>query len=82
MSVGWVANCRRSTYSFDLAFKYHITEGLNSITPQVNAGPLAYAQAFLDKSVLTSHPHKHIEKLQQVYRSVVIEKKGILNINR
>ena len=38
--------------------------------PQVNAGPLAYAQAFLDKSVMTSHPHKHIEKLQQVYRSV------------
>ena len=36
----------------------------------MNAGPLAYAQAFLDKSVLASHPHKHIEKLQQVYRSV------------
>ena len=40
------------------------------VIPQVNAGPLAYAQGFLDKSVLASHPHKHIEKLQQVYRSV------------
>lgn len=39
-----------------------------SVSVQVNAGPLAYAQSFLDKSVLTSHPHKHIEKLQQVYR--------------
>ena len=40
------------------------------VNPQVNAGPLAYAQAFLDKSVMASHPHKHIEKLQQVYRCV------------
>ena len=41
------------------------------IVSQVNAGPLAYAQAFLDKSVMASHPHKHIEKLQQVYRCVI-----------
>lgn len=38
---------------------------------QVNAGPLAYAHAFLDKSVLASHPHKHIEMLQQVYREFI-----------
>lgn len=42
-----------------------------SVSVQVNAGPLAYAQAFLDKSVLTLHPHKHIEKLQQVYREFI-----------
>ena len=37
----------------------------------MNAGPLAYAHAFLDKSVLASHPHKHIEMLQQVYREFI-----------
>lgn len=42
-----------------------------SISVQVNAGPLAYAHAFLDKSVLASHPHKHIEMLQQVYREFI-----------
>ncbi|XP_073255433.1 dedicator of cytokinesis protein 11-like [Porites lutea] len=42
-----------------------------SVSVQVNAGPLAYAQAFLDKSVMASHPHKHIEKLQQVYREFI-----------
>ncbi|XP_048588509.1 dedicator of cytokinesis protein 9 isoform X4 [Nematostella vectensis] len=39
-----------------------------SVSVQVNAGPLAYAQAFLDKTVCHKHPGKHIERLQNVYR--------------
>ena len=56
----------RITFSCVLDFKRCI-----DLFSQVNAGPLAYAQAFLDKSVLTLHPHKHIEKLQQVYREFI-----------
>ncbi|XP_078379462.1 dedicator of cytokinesis protein 11-like isoform X4 [Oculina patagonica] len=52
-----------------------------SVSVQVNAGPLAYAQAFLDKSVLPSHPHKHIEKLQQVYREFIACCGKALDIN-
>ncbi|XP_048588503.1 dedicator of cytokinesis protein 9-like [Nematostella vectensis] len=39
-----------------------------SVSIQVNAGPQAYAQAFLDKTVCHKHPGKHIERLQNVYR--------------
>ncbi|XP_074634034.1 dedicator of cytokinesis protein 9-like isoform X3 [Acropora palmata] len=52
-----------------------------SVSVQVNAGPLAYAQGFLDKSVLASHPHKHIEKLQQVYRDFIACCGKALDIN-
>ena len=69
--AGWrktLLGCRRPSFSITLLHITLLKYQLDSMTLQVNAGPLAYAQAFLDKSVLTTHPHKHIEKLQQVYR--------------
>ncbi|KXJ26177.1 Dedicator of cytokinesis protein 9 [Exaiptasia diaphana] len=38
---------------------------------KVNAGPLAYAQTFLDRTVVHKYPVKHIEKLQQVYKEFI-----------
>lgn len=40
------------------------------ISFQVNAGPLAYAETFLDESVVNNYMTKHIEALQQTYRWV------------
>ncbi|XP_068734853.1 dedicator of cytokinesis protein 9-like [Montipora capricornis] len=54
-----------------LAVEKQVAEKSTALVSHVNAGPLAYAQGFLDKSVLASHPHKHIEKLQQVYREFI-----------
>lgn len=39
---------------------------------QVNAGPLAYAQTFLDSSVIKDYVTKHVEALQATYRFVVV----------
>ena len=39
---------------------------------KVNAGPLAYAETFLDQEVVKNYMNKHIEALQQTYRFVKI----------
>ena len=39
---------------------------------QVNAGPLAYAQAFLDKSKVLSLPPDSVDTLKDVFRYVII----------
>ena len=38
----------------------------------MNAGPLAYAQTFLDSSVVKDYVTKHVEALQATYRYVVV----------
>jgi hypothetical protein len=35
---------------------------------KVNAGPLAYAKAFLHENVVRDHPPKLVSKLKVVYR--------------
>jgi len=42
-----------------------------SVSVQVNAGPLAYAQTFLDSEVVKNYVTKHIEALQATYRDFV-----------
>jgi len=39
-----------------------------SVCVQVNAGPLAYATAFLDSSKSSSYPEEKVEELRDVYR--------------
>lgn len=38
------------------------------VTPQVNAGPLAYARAFLDDSSAKKFPDNKVKQLKEVFR--------------
>ncbi|XP_028405691.1 dedicator of cytokinesis protein 9-like isoform X2 [Dendronephthya gigantea] len=42
-----------------------------SVGTQVNAGPLAYAKAFLHENVVRDHPPKLVSKLKVVYRDFI-----------
>ncbi|CAB4023626.1 dedicator of cytokinesis 9-like, partial [Paramuricea clavata] len=42
-----------------------------SVGTQVNAGPLAYAKAFLHEKVVRDHPPKLVSKLKVVYRDFI-----------
>lgn len=42
-----------------------------SVSVQVNAGPLAYAQTFLKNDIVKNYMAKHIEGLQVIYRDFV-----------
>lgn len=39
-----------------------------SVPPQVNAGPLAYARAFLDNSSAKKFPENKVKQLKEVFR--------------
>ena len=39
-----------------------------SVNVQVNAGPLAYARAFLSDGKVATHPSSTVDMLRQVYR--------------
>ncbi|KAG9328446.1 hypothetical protein JZ751_013927 [Albula glossodonta] len=43
-----------------------------SISVQVNAGPLAYARAFLDDSCTKKYPDNKVKQLKEVFRSVSV----------
>lgn len=38
------------------------------LRPQVNAGPLAYARAFLDDSSAKKYPDNKVKQLKEVFR--------------
>lgn len=42
-----------------------------SVSVQVNAGPLAYAKAFLEDSKISSHPANTVDRLRKVFRRFV-----------
>ncbi|XP_069104043.1 dedicator of cytokinesis protein 9-like [Argopecten irradians] len=52
-----------------------------SVSAQVNAGPLAYAQAFLGKDKITAFPIEHVDSLKEVFREFVCVCNDALDLN-
>ncbi|CAN0238510.1 unnamed protein product [Lampetra fluviatilis] len=52
-----------------------------SVSTQVNAGPLAYARAFLDESNCAKYPEESVEELRDLFRQFVVVCGSALELN-
>nr|XP_032830786.1 dedicator of cytokinesis protein 9-like isoform X3 [Petromyzon marinus] len=52
-----------------------------SVSTQVNAGPLAYARAFLDENNCAKYPEESVEELRDLFRQFVVVCGSALELN-
>ena len=60
----------KHVYTLDISMKDHEQKHdvILYILPQVNAGPLAYARAFLDDASAKKYPDNKVKQLKEVFR--------------